>query len=237
LQESLGGPDQADLWTYRPHDPPVDVAAMTHLIEQLLAAPDVENFAVVPTGGTAGPPSAPSSSAGSGLTTSTPRANNAPGSASLPAPDVFAVGGSGKVDDMDQRLSFVTLAVADLDRSRRFYLDGLGWEAALDVPGEVLMIPVGEHVVLSLWGDAQFEGEVGPIARGGGVAPITLAHNVATPEQVDAILRLAREVGADPVGDAVERDWGGYTGYFGDPDGYRWEIAYNPGPIGQRVLP
>ena len=78
---------------------------------------------------------------------------------------------------------------------------------------------------------------MGPIGRGEGVAPFTLAHNVATPEEVDAVLATARSAGADPVSDAEEREWGGYTGYFGDPDGYRWEIAYNPGPIGQVVLP
>ncbi len=138
---------------------------------------------------------------------------------------------------MDQRISFVTLAVRDLEASRAFYVDGLGWTAALDVPGEVLMIQVGEHVLLSLWAEAGFEAEVGPIARGPGVAPFTLAHNVPTRADVDAVLTTARGAGADPVHDAVERDWGGYTGYFGDPDGYRWEIAFNPGPIGQVVLP
>ena len=138
---------------------------------------------------------------------------------------------------MEQRISFVTLAVRDLARTRSFYLGGLGWDAALDVPGEVLMIRAGEHLVLSLWAAAQFEAEVGAIRRGPGLAPITLAHNVATRAEVDAVLATARSAGADPVHDAVERDWGGYTGYFGDPDGYRWEIAFNPGPIGQVVLP
>jgi len=138
---------------------------------------------------------------------------------------------------MDQRISFVTLAVRDLDRTRAFYVDGLGWEAALDVPGDVLMIQVGQHVVLSFWVDSSFEAEVGPILRGDGVVPLTLAHNVTTREEVDAVLATARAAGADPVHEAVEREWGGYTGYFGDPDGYRWEIAYNPGPIGQVVLP
>ena len=60
--------------------------------------------------------------------------------------------------------------------------------------------------------------------------PFTIAHNVATPEEVDAVLATARAAGADPVHDAVEREWGGYTGYFGDPDGYRWEIATTPDP-------
>jgi hypothetical protein len=138
---------------------------------------------------------------------------------------------------VDQRISFVTLAVRDLDASRSFYVDGLGWTAALDVPDEVLMIQVGEHVVLSLWVDTAFEAEVGPIRRGPGLAPVTLAHNVATEPEVDEILDLARAAGADPVQAAVRRDWGGYTGYFADPDGFRWEVATNPGPIGQAVLP
>ena len=138
---------------------------------------------------------------------------------------------------MDQRISFVTLAVRDLEASRAFYVDGLGWEAALHVEDDVLMIQVGEHVMLSLWVEEHFEAEVGAVRRGPGVAPITIAHNVVTPDEVDAILETARAAGADPVHPAQEREWGGYTGYFGDPDGYRWEIATNPGPIGQVVLP
>jgi catechol 2,3-dioxygenase-like lactoylglutathione lyase family enzyme len=137
---------------------------------------------------------------------------------------------------MDPRISFVTLAVRDLDASRHFYVEGLGWEAELDVPGEVVMIRVGEHLILSLWDEAHFEAEVGAIGRGDGVPPFTLAHNLATPDGVDAVLRDARAAGAD-VGAAEQRDWGGYTGYFADPDGVRWEIAYNPDPIGQSVVP
>jgi len=141
------------------------------------------------------------------------------------------------VTGMDQRISFITLAVRDLDATRRFYVDGLGWEPALDVPGEVLMIQAGDTLVLSLWDEVAFEAEVGRIVRGEGVAPVTLAHNVPTREEVDRVLDTARSAGADPVHRAVERDWGGYTGYFGDPDGFRWEIAFNPGPVGQLVLP
>lgn len=140
---------------------------------------------------------------------------------------------------MDQRISFLTLAVGDLDATRRFYVDGLGWAPELDVPGEVLMFRAGEHLVLSLWDRAHFAAEVGEptMPSATGIAPITIAHNVATRDAVDAVLATARRAGADPVHDAVERDWGGYTGYFGDPDGYRWEIAYNPGEIGRLVLP
>jgi catechol 2,3-dioxygenase-like lactoylglutathione lyase family enzyme len=137
---------------------------------------------------------------------------------------------------MDPRISFVTLAVRDLDASRRFYVEGLGWPAELDVPSEVVMIRVGEHLILSLWDEAHFEAEVGAIGRGDGVPPFTLAHNVATPEEVDTVLAEAGVAGAE-VGGAEQRDWGGYTGYFADPDGVRWEIAYNPDPIGRSVVP
>lgn len=138
---------------------------------------------------------------------------------------------------MDQRISFLSLAVADLDRSKAFYLDGLGWTADFEGPGDVVMIRTGDKLVLSLWDRSHFEAEVGTVVTGDGVPPITIAHNVATKPEVDAVLDTARRAGADPVHDAVEREWGGYTGYFADPDGYRWEIAYNPGPIGQVVLP
>lgn len=138
---------------------------------------------------------------------------------------------------MDPRISFITLAVRDLDATRAFYVDGLGWQPALDVPGEVLMIKAGDKLVLSFWDQRGFEAEVGPIVRGPGLAPITLSHNLVTSREVDAVLETARAAGADPVQGGAEREWGGYSGYFGDPDGYRWEIATNPGPIGQEVLP
>jgi len=138
---------------------------------------------------------------------------------------------------MDPRISFVTLAVADLSRSRAFYVDGLGWAPDLAVPDEVLMIRTGERLVLSLWARSAFEAEVGPLPPVGTPAPMTLAHNVATPPDVDHVLREAREAGASQVGEALQRDWGGYSGYFADPDGFRWEVAYNPGPIGAVVLP
>ena len=140
---------------------------------------------------------------------------------------------------MDQRISFLTLAVRDLDASRRFYVDGLGWTPDLEVEGDVVMIKAGPLLVLSLWDRTHFEAEVGPVGwhPGSGVPPFTISHNVRTEAEVDAALEAARSAGADSVHAAERRDWGGYTGYFGDPDGYRWEVATNPGPIGQAVLP
>ena len=143
---------------------------------------------------------------------------------------------SGTVKAMDQRISFLTLAVRDLGATRKFYLDGLGWEPCTDVLGNVLMFEVADKVILSLWDVDAFTAKVGQ-APGGGVPPITIAHNLATTDGVDRVLEQARVAGAAQVTDAVERDWGGYSGYFVDPDGFRWEICHNPSEIGQKVLP
>lgn len=131
---------------------------------------------------------------------------------------------------MDQRISFITLAVADLDATRRFYRDGLGWTPEVDVPGEVLMFRAGERLVLSLWERAHFEAEVGALMTGPGVAPITIAHNMPSPAGVDEVLAAAQRAGSPHVQRGMQRDWGGYSGYFADPDGFRWEVAFNPDP-------
>jgi catechol 2,3-dioxygenase-like lactoylglutathione lyase family enzyme len=136
---------------------------------------------------------------------------------------------------MDPRLSFVTLVVRDLARSRAFYIGGLGWPVEFESPDEVVMVRVGEKVVLSLWQEAAAVREIGPIGRAA-TPPFTLAHNVATPSDVDRVLAEALASGATVAAQGVERDWGGYSGYFADPDGFRWEVAYNPGPIGASVL-
>lgn len=135
---------------------------------------------------------------------------------------------------MQQRVSFLTLAVADLARSRAFYVDGLGWEPIF-AGDDVLMFPVADRLILSLWSIAGFTAEIGE-APASGIAPVTLAHNLATPAEVDDVLAEAALLGA-PVSAARTREWGGYSGYFSDPDGFRWEIAVNPGETGDFVLP
>lgn len=136
---------------------------------------------------------------------------------------------------MEARVHFITLVVGDLPRSRRFYLEGLGFTAAMDVADEVVMVHVGEKLVLSLWAEAAAAKEIGPVTRGGAL-PFTLAHNVASAAEVDAVLETARAAGA-VVSEGMQRDWGGYSGYFVDPDGFRWEVAFNPHPIGTMTLP
>lgn len=158
----------------------------------------------------------------------------------MPVPRDSIVGCScavrGYCAGMDARLSFITLVVRDLAVSTDFYVRGLAWPTEFEGPGEVVMIRVGEKLILSLWQEDAARAELGPIGRSEGALPFTLAHNVATMAEVDAVLKQACAAGATIAADPVMRDWGGYSGYFADPDGFRWEIAYNPFPIGQSVL-
>jgi len=98
------------------------------------------------------------------------------------------------------------------------------------------MIRVGDKLVLSLWDEASATTEIGPVTRGEGVPPVTLAHNVGTKVEVDMVVAEAKTAGAAIVAEPKAREWGGYSGYFADPDGFRWEVAWNPGPVGQSVL-
>lgn len=136
---------------------------------------------------------------------------------------------------MDPRVSLITLVVAELDAARRFYVDGLGWEPLVDVPAEVLMFRTGERLVLSLWDERAAAAEIGPVDRSG-TPPLTLAHNVGSPAAVDGVLDDARRAGA-VVRSASTRDWGGYSGYFTDPNGFLWEVAHAPGELSEFLVP
>lgn len=117
---------------------------------------------------------------------------------------------------MEQRISLVTLGVADLGRARRFY-EALGWAGAQQPDDEVCFFQAG-GMVFALW-----------TALGGHGAPgIELAYNVGAPADVDAVLHEAEQAGGRIVRPAAQTDWGGYAGAFADPDGYVWEIAHNP---------
>ncbi len=87
--------------------------------------------------------------------------------------------------------------------------------------------------MLSLWSREGFRAEIGE--PGTGIAPITLSHNLESAEQVDAALAQAAEAGAE-VAAGAHREWGGYSGYFIDPDGFRWEVAHNPQPLSVQLL-
>jgi catechol 2,3-dioxygenase-like lactoylglutathione lyase family enzyme len=128
---------------------------------------------------------------------------------------------------MQQRVSLVTLGVADLGRAIDFY-GALGWQPhGGSVPGEVAFYQSGGMVV-ALWSRSSLAADSG-VTDAGGWGGVTLAHNVRTPAEVDGILSAAESAGARIARGGAPTEWGGYSGVFVDPDGHPWEIAVNPG--------
>ncbi|MGM9470762.1 VOC family protein [Pseudarthrobacter sp. YS3] len=128
---------------------------------------------------------------------------------------------------MQPRVDFISLGVRSVEASRRFYAEGLGWPIHREIPGDVVFIQVNHGLILSLWDARQMQAEAGVDAPGA-VPCITLSHNLASHEEVDQVLADAAAAGAAIIAEPVTQPWGGYSGYFADPDGFRWEIAYNP---------
>ncbi len=127
---------------------------------------------------------------------------------------------------MEQRVSLVTLGVQDLARARAFY-EALGWTTRAGPDDDVVFFQTGGMVV-ALWNREALAADSG-VDDTGGYAGITLAHNVRSPAEADAVLEEARAAGATILREGAETFWGGYSGLFADPDGHRWEIAHNPG--------
>jgi len=125
---------------------------------------------------------------------------------------------------VQQRISVVTLGVADVHRARAFY-EALGWEGQ-SPDGEVVFFQAG-GLVFALWG-RHLLAEDSAVADGGGWGGVTLAHNVGSPAEVDAVLAEAQAAGATIGRPGAPTAWGGYSGVFLDPDGHPWEVAHNP---------
>ena len=128
---------------------------------------------------------------------------------------------------MDPRLNIITLGVADLAGSLRFYRDGLGWQPSAMSNEHIAFIQLG-GVILGLYSRASLAADAQLPAAGSGFAGFTLAQNVATREAVDAALARALAAGGTILKPAQDVFWGGYSGYFADPDGFAWEVAWNP---------
>ena len=126
---------------------------------------------------------------------------------------------------MEQRVSLITLGVADVSRSRVFY-EALGWTTSAKPDSDVVFFQAGGMVV-ALWSRAQLAGDTAVEDRGGW-GGIALAHNVRSPAEVDAVLAEAQAAGATIARPGAETFWGGYSGVFVDPDGHPWEVAHNP---------
>jgi uncharacterized protein len=143
---------------------------------------------------------------------------------------------------MEPRVHVITLAVEDLERSLRFYRDGLGLESpgviGTEFPGDdvhpagaVAMFELHGGLVLALYPRTELAKDanivIGPRASG----EFSLGHAVGTRDQVDAVLAAARAAGATLTDEPHDRPWGIYSGYFRDPDGHLWEVLWNPGLV------
>ena len=126
---------------------------------------------------------------------------------------------------MKQRVSLVTLGVADLGKARSFY-EALGWTTNAASEDDVVFFQAGGMIV-ALWGRDELAEDCG-LEDTGGFGGIALAHNVGSPAEADAVLAEAQAAGATVIRPGAATFWGGYSGVFLDPDGHPWEVAHNP---------
>jgi uncharacterized protein len=125
---------------------------------------------------------------------------------------------------MEQRLSLVTLGVADLARARAFY-EWLGWKTRAEPDDDVVFFQTG-CMIVALWGRDLLAEDSG-VEDTGGWGGVTLAYNTRSPEEVDEVIAQAEAAGATIARPGGETFWGGYSGVFIDPDGHPWEVAHN----------
>ena len=127
---------------------------------------------------------------------------------------------------MNPRISMITLGVRDLAAAVRFYEEGLGFPR-MDSPPEVAFFTL-EGTWLGLYGREALAADAKVSSEGSGFASFALAHNVGSEAEVDEVIRQALAAGATLVKEPEKVFWGGYSGYFKDPDGHLWEVAHNP---------
>jgi uncharacterized protein len=127
---------------------------------------------------------------------------------------------------MEQRISIITLGVADLVRSREFY-ERLGWRRSMSNAEGIVFFQAG-GMALALFPRNELAKDANIPADGQGFSGITVAHNARSRQEVDSVLAEAMIAGAKLLKPAQDVFWGGYSGYFSDPDGFLWEVAWNP---------
>lgn len=128
---------------------------------------------------------------------------------------------------MDQRISLITLGVRDFGRALDFYEKGLGWKKSSASQDDVAFFPMN-GLVFALYPRDLLAADATVPAEGSGFSGIVPAYNTRSEEEVDEILRTVQQLGGTLVKPAHKTFWGGYSGYFADPDGHLWEVAHNP---------
>ena len=129
---------------------------------------------------------------------------------------------------MKPKIGLVTLGVADLQRSLAFYRDGLGFPTHNYDPEQDVVFFALEGTWLAIWARGELAQDAAVDEQGSGFRAVSLAHNETSKEGVDTVFAHAVAAGATPTKQPKDTFWGGYAGYFADPDGHLWEIAYNP---------
>jgi catechol 2,3-dioxygenase-like lactoylglutathione lyase family enzyme len=134
---------------------------------------------------------------------------------------------------MEPRITVITLGVEDLERAVAFYRDGLGWSTEGIVGtefehGAVAFFDLQSGIRLALWKRADIAHDTKIQVTAPNPTEFTLGHNVGSKEEVDQVMEQAKEAGAKITVPAHDTFWGGYSGYFQDPDGHLWEIVWNP---------
>jgi catechol 2,3-dioxygenase-like lactoylglutathione lyase family enzyme len=127
---------------------------------------------------------------------------------------------------MEQRISIITLGVADLNRSREFY-ERLGWRRSVAKAEGIVFFQAG-GMALALFPRDELAKDANLPSDRSGFCGLSLAYNARNREEVDTVLAAAEAAGATILKAAREAVWGGYSGYFADPDGFPWEVAWNP---------
>lgn len=128
---------------------------------------------------------------------------------------------------MRPKINIVTLGVRDFQASLKFYKDGLGWKTSSASNENIAFFPLG-GIVLALYPRQALADDAKVTSEGTGFSAITLAYNAKSIEEVNAVLGQVERLGAKIAKKAEKVFWGGYSGYFADPDGHLWEVAYNP---------
>jgi catechol 2,3-dioxygenase-like lactoylglutathione lyase family enzyme len=141
-------------------------------------------------------------------------------------PGVAAIDEQSEAQQMDAHISFITLGVTDLERSLRFYRDGLGFPVR-KADEEIVFFNL-PGVQFALYPREKLAEDATVSSTGSGFSGFALARNVASIERVDALLATAVKAGGALVKPGQKVFWGGYSGYFSDPDGFLWEVAWNP---------
>lgn len=128
---------------------------------------------------------------------------------------------------MRQKLNLITLGVTDLQKSISFYRDGLGWSPSKASEENIVFFNLG-GVILALYPRHLLAEDAVVSAEGSGFSGVTLAHNAKSEEEVDQVFAQLEKQGAKIIKKPQKVFWGGYSGYFADPDGHLWEVAFNP---------